>query len=526
MTGKKPAPMIFASPLSIARMVWKQKILIGILTVLGCAAAIVTVMRLPVVYRSEAVILVDSQKIPEHYVTSTVNTNVQDRLATISQQILSVTRLQKIIDTFGLYAKERKSAVQEEVIERMRKDITIKVERGWTGGQPGAFHVGYEGENPALITQVTNQIANLFIEENLRTRERQAEGTADFIDSQLDEAKKTLDQMEAKLSAYKVRHNGELPQQADSLDSTLSRLQTELQGNQDAINRAQQNKLMLESTLGMAEAEETVLKFRPRPEKSTEGAAARSTDGVTPVHRKRSEVLQDQYDTLLSRYQPNYPDLLALKSEIDRLKRVEDQEAAKAATPAPAPARVTPAAGSAVALAAVAPPPSPSREEMLARERVETIRSQIALADRELTTKNADRQQILHQMSIYQARIEKLPLREQEMSGVMRDYEISKANYKSLLDKKLSAGMASDMEHRQQGERFTLLDPARVPEKPLRPNVPVFIAVGCAAAVLLAFGIGLAREANKNQILGEWEISADIPVLGRVPFIDPEARPS
>jgi uncharacterized protein involved in exopolysaccharide biosynthesis len=163
---------------------------------------------------------------------------------------------------------------------------------------------------------------------------------------------------------------------------------------------------------------------------------------------------------------------------------------------------------------------------MLAIERVETIRSQIALADRELTTKNADRQQILHQMSIYQARIEKLPLREQEMSGVMRDYEISRANYKSLLDKKLSAGMASDMERRQQGERFTLLDPARVPEKPVRPNVPVFITIGCVAAVLLAFGIGFAREVNKNQILGEWEIAADIPVLGRVPFIDPAVRRS
>ncbi len=306
--------MILASPLSIARMVWKQKIRIGILTVLGCAIAIVTVMRLPVVYRSEAVILVDSQKIPEHYVTSTVNTNVQDRLATISQQILSATRLQKIIDTFGLYAKERNTMVQEEVIERMRKDITIKVERGWTGGQPGAFHVGYEGDNPALITQVTNQIASLFIDENLRTRERQAEGTADFIDSQLDEAKKTLDQMEAKLSAYKVRHNGELPQQADSLDSSLSRLQTELQGNQDAINRAQQNKLMLQNTLGMAEAEETVLKYRPRQENSAEAAVARSTDGgvTTPVHRKRSEILQDLYETLLNRYKPEYPDARAL----------------------------------------------------------------------------------------------------------------------------------------------------------------------------------------------------------------------
>jgi polysaccharide biosynthesis transport protein len=526
MTAKKPAPMIVSSPLSIARTIWKQKVLIGILMVLGCAIAIVVVMRLPVVYRSEAVILVDSQKIPEHYVTSTVNTNVQDRLATISQQILSATRLQKIIDTLGLYAKERKTMVQEEIIERMRKDITIKVERGWTGGQPGAFHVGYEGDNPALITQVANQVANLFIDENLRTRERQAEGTADFIDSQLDEAKKTLDQMETKLSAYKVKHNGELPQQEEFLDSTLSRLQTELQGNQDAINRAQQNKLMLESTLGMAEAEETALRFRPQQEKTAIAAQAKAADGAAPVHRKRSEVLQEQYDALLGRYQPEYPDLRVLKAEIDRQKNIEEREAAKAAAPAPVSPGVATVAGSAAALAPVVPPSPPTREVMAATERVETIRSQIALADHELTARNAARQQVLHQISMYQARIEKLPLREQEMSGVMRDYEISKTNYKSLLDKKLSAGMASDMEHRQQGERFTLLDPARVPEKPVRPNVPLFITIGCAAAVLLAFGIGFAREANKNQILGEWEIAEDIPVLGRVPFIDPAARPS
>lgn len=526
MTAKKPTPTMVFSPRTVARMLWKQKLLIGILTVVGCAVAMAVVMRLPVVYRAEAMILVDSQKIPEHYVTSTVNTNVQDRLATISQQILSATRLQKIIDTFGLYTKERKSMVQEEIIEKMRKDITIKLEHGWTGGQPGAFHVGYEGENPALITQVANQVANLFIEENLRTRERQAEGTADFIDSQLDEAKKSLDQMEAKLSAYKVQHNGELPQQGDLLDSTLSRLQTELQGNQDAINRAQQNKLMLQNTLGMAEAEERVLAFQTRQEKTAELAGIRSADGATLVHRKKSEVLQDQYDALLGRYQPAYPDLRILKVEIDRQKRFEEQEAAKVATPAPAPAAVTPAAGSAAAPVRVASALPPSRDAMLASERVGTIKAQIALADQELTARNAERQQILHQISIYQAHIEKLPIREQEMAGVTRDYEISKANYKSLLDKKLAAGMASDMEHRQQGERFTLLDPARVPEKPVRPNLPVFSTVGCVGALALAFAIGFAREANKNQILGEWEIAGDIPVLGRVPIIGPAARPS
>ena len=497
-------------------MLWKQKILISILAVLGCAVAVVVVLELPAVYQSEALILVDSQKIPEQYVSSTVNTNVQDRLATISQQILSATRLQKIIDTFGLYAKERKTLVQEEIVEKMRKDITIKLERGWTGGQPGAFHVGYQGDNPSLITQVANQVANLFIEENLRTRERQAEGTADFIDSQLDEAKKTLDQQEAKLSEYKLRYNGELPQQEAFLSATLSRLQTELQGNQDGINRAQQNKLMLQNTLTIAQAEESALTPRPRTEESTDGTPVSFAENVPPAPPKKSELLKQQYDALLVRYQPSYPDLVSLKAEIERQKKIEDQEAAKAAANKPAPG--TPAAP--------APSPALSRDLLQAHERVEIIKSQLGLADRELTTRNADRTQILKQMSTYQARIEKLPLREQEMAGVTRDYEISRANYKSLLDKKLAAGMASDMERRQQGERFTLLDPARVPEKPVRPNRWLFSLAGCGGALLLALGIGWAREANKNQILGEWEIVTDLPVLGRVPFIDPAVRQS
>jgi protein tyrosine kinase modulator len=511
MTPKKPGPKPEFSPLSVARMLWQQKLLIGILTVLGCAAAVVIVMKLPAVYESEALILVDSQKIPDRYVASTVNTNVQDRLATIGEEILSATRLQKIIDTFGLYHKERGTQVQEEIIEKMRKDITVKLERGWTGGQPGAFHIGYQGEDPTVVTQVANQLASLFIEENLRTRERQAEGTAEFIDSQLVEAKRTLDELEAKLSAYKVQHNGELPEQEASTNSTLNRLQTELQGNQAAINLAQQNKVMLQNTLSIAEAEEAALTPRPQPEKSADGSVVSATDG-TMTAPKKSDLLKQQYEALRVRYQPNYPDLVALEAEVERQKKLEDQEGGKKA--APGQVRTSSSADASPAL-------PPSRDLMQAHERVETLKSQITLADRELALRNSERQQTLHAISMYEGRIEKLPLREQEMAGVTRDYEISKANYKSLLDKKLAAGMASDMERRQQGERFTLLDPARVPEKPVRPNRLVFSIAGCFAALILAVAVGFAREAKNNAILGEWEIAADVPILGRVPFISP-----
>src|SRR5262249_44103878 len=160
-------------------------------------------------------------------------------------------------------------------------------------------------DNPKVVTDVANQLANLFIDENLQTRERQAEGTADFIDSQLADAKKTLDDLEAKVSAYKLQHNGELPQQENSLNGTLSRLQLELQGNQDALNRAQQNKELLQNALSIAEASEASMVHSIEDAKNAPSGSVTTPGGKT---LKQSEILQEQYETLSLRYGPRYPD--------------------------------------------------------------------------------------------------------------------------------------------------------------------------------------------------------------------------
>jgi polysaccharide biosynthesis transport protein len=467
------------SPLSLARIVWKHRLMVLTVTIVGAAASYLVVRNLPAIYRSEALILVDSQKIPERYVSSTVNTEAQDRLASISQEILSSTRLQKIIDNFGLYREERNNLVEEEIIELMRKDISITLEKGWTRDRPDAFRVGFQGRNPALVTEVASQLANLFIEENLRTRERQAEGTADFIDSQLNEAKKTLDEQEAKVSKYKLEHNGDLPEQETADNAALARLQVELQGNQDAINRAQQNKIMLQGTADMAEAAAGTFGNKQHSARPLEVAA--SSDS-TP--QRDSEILQEQYDTLIKRYRPNYPRMVALRQVIQKQKIAEDGE----------------------------------------RVRIDNLNTQIALADREIQQRNREREGILKSMALYQSRIEQLPVREQEMAELTRDYEISKSNYKSLLDKKLAAGMASDMEKRQQGERFTMLDPPRVPEKPVSPKRPLLLAIGCTLSLAFALALPIAKETKKNTVLGEWELPEGLNVLGRVPFIDPDSR--
>lgn len=471
------------SPLSLLRVLWKHGFMVFAVTILGSAISFAVVHKLPAVYRSEAVILADSQKIPERYVSSTVNTEVQDRLATISQEILSTTRLQKVIDKFGLYRAERKGLVQEEIIERMRKDITIEVAKGWTRERPGAFVVGYRGQDPRLVTAVANQLANLFIEEDLESRERQAKGTADFIDSQLNEAKKSLDELEVKVSQYKLAHNGDLPEQENALSATLARLQIELQGNQDANNRAQQNKITLEGAVEVAEAREGTL----RDSQSSARASETGTNGI-PAFEKKSEVLQAQYDELSKSYTPTYPRMVALRRQIEQQKMAEDAEWV----------------------------------------RIKNLKTQIALADREIQQRNSERRQILNAIAQYQAKLEQLPVREQEMAAVSRDYEMSKANYKSLLDKKLAAGMASNMERREQGERFKILDPPRVPQKPVSPRRTLLTAIGCALSLGLALVFPFVAETRKNALLGEWELPEGLNVLGRVPFIppDPEGLPA
>lgn len=184
-TNKTGALSAEISPLSIIRMLWKRKLAICIIWLVALVATAVTVFELPAIYKAQALVLVDSQKIPESYVTSTVSTDVADRLATISQEIMTTTRLLKIVSTYNLYP-EMHGLPQEQIIGQMRKDISLDVEKGWTGGRPGGFRVGYEGRNPSLVAEVANQLANLYVEENLKTRQVQAEGTTEFIESQFD----------------------------------------------------------------------------------------------------------------------------------------------------------------------------------------------------------------------------------------------------------------------------------------------------------------------------------------------------
>ena len=485
-------------PLSLVRMLWKSKALIGLICVFLCLLSGAAVYMIPPVYRAEALILVDTQKVPERYVASTANADVQDRLATISQQILATSRLQKIIDTYHLYDREKTRLPQEEIIEMMRKDTRISLERGWSQDRTSAFRISYQGRDPATVAEVANQIGNLFIEENLRTRENHAEGTSAFIEEQLEQAKKALTGLEAQVEDYKLKHKGELPEQEGSLAGALSRAQIELQANADAINRAGQSKALLSTSLTMAESTAKVLEQTVTVRNATPAGGTAASNGAS---------LQAELDALRLRYTEEHPDVQRLEKLVAQARQSGQENSHGAANTA--------------AAAGLNVPDAVVPDLLQQRERIAGLRTELGLASRELDLRTVERRDILKKIAELQARMDTLPVREQELTALSRDYEIAKANYKSLLDKRIAADMATDLERRQQGERFTMIDPAQTPAKPFSPDRLGWAGLACALSLLIAVGAGVVREMQRNVLLGEWELPPDIAILGRITAIVP-----
>src|SRR2546425_8184936 len=231
------------------------------LAILACAlpmtAGVSFITFLPNIYRSTATVLVDRQQVPEAFVRSTVTSALETRIQTISQEILSRSRLEVLINRFGLYPDLRKRVAPEELIERMRKDIKLDLKSAEARGQREAtvaFTISYQGSDPGTVSLVANTLASFYVEENFKARERQATGTADFLKVQLEDTKKRLDEQEQRVSEFKRRHMGELPQQMETNLATLERLHTQLRLNADNQTRAAERRQCLCSQLAEADS--------------------------------------------------------------------------------------------------------------------------------------------------------------------------------------------------------------------------------------------------------------------------------
>lgn len=487
--------------LSVLRILWQSRRHVALAWMVATVLAILIVRSMPPVYRAEAVVLVDSQKIPEVFVSPTVNGDVADRLALLTQTIMTSERLLNIIQQFNLYPKERARLTHEELLQKTRSDISVTVEKSWTGGHMQAFRLAYQGPDAKAAARVANRLASLYVDENVRARESQAEGTVDFLRQQLAEAKASLDEQEAKVAAFKQVHNGSLPEQQASLLGTLNSLSVQLEGVGASMARAHENRIALEGALAAAESSQASMRANLR---RAQGDGAVSTGGGGTGVALRSDVLADQLRVMKLHYTDDYPAVQTLEAQLAQVKRSEEEQEPLAGTgPAEAKSKAAPA------------PP----ELLLQNERVVNLHSQLAVTNQQVQAFEKERAQLNAGVAQTQAQIAKLPLVEQEMAGLKRNYDESASNYKSLLQKQLAAGMATDMERLQKSERFTISDAARVPEQPVRPKRALLMVAGSFVSLLVACLVAFLLGYRRQVFLGEWELPPDITVLGRVPAI-------
>jgi polysaccharide chain length determinant protein (PEP-CTERM system associated) len=446
---------------------------------------------LPPVYRSGTLILVEQPTMPKDYVTPNVNDDLQDRLRSITQQILSRTRLLHIIDQLNLYADPHSHLSADDKVEGMRKQIEIELVRD-TENRVSSFNVYYSAHDPHVAQQVTSELTNLFISENLEVRQQQSEDTTKFLESQLEAARQTLSDQEEKIRQFKGQHVGELPAQVGSNLQILAGLQSQLQTEEDALNTAKQQRVYLETLVNQYRS----LQGTPR----SAGAGGTATVGLPAIDQELDK-LRAQLADLSSHYTDRHPDVRKVKEQIAETEKTRDRIMAdlkaKASAPADPDAANTSADPSAMTDASS---PMVQLQGQLQGNRVEIANRERSVAD--LKTKVVD----------YQARLNQEPVREQQLSDLTRGYEQSKANYDELLKKKNESAMATSMELLQQGERFRIIDAPSLPAKPDFPNRLKFCGIGLGIGLALGVVVAGAFEIMDDRIHDEKELQKLLPI--------------
>ena len=428
-------------------------------------------------YRSGTLILVEQPTMPKDYVTPNVNDDLQERLQSITQQILSRTRLLHIIDQFNLYASKHAQRSPDDKVQLMRKDIDIELVRD-SRNQISAFNVYYSSHDPRVSQKVTSELTNLFISENLEVRQQQSEDTTKFLENQLETARQTLSAQEEIIRKFKAEHAGALPGQLASNLQILTGLQSQLQNAEDALNTARQQRVYLQT---LVEQYRTI-------QGPTKGDG--SGMGLAGIDQELDK-LKAQLADLSSHYTDKHPDVRKLKEQIAKAQKTRDQLLAAA--------KNKPAGDSSDVSAA--PVGDSAQSGLLLQVQSQLRSNQLEIANREqaIATLKA-------KIEDYQGRLNQEPIREQQLADLTRGYEQSKATYDDLLKKKNESAMATSMELLQQGQRFRIVDPPSFPQKPIFPNRLAFCGMGLAVGMILGGGLVAALEFLDDRVYSDQEI--------------------
>ncbi len=467
----------------IFRRYWRIPVASTILFgVVGLGATYV----LPKKYTSTTIVLVDQPTVPADIVKPIVNDDLNYRLTSMKEQILSRSRLQPIIEKFNLYPEKRDKAHIEDLVEELRKSIKLELSEPMPGSlnrQPPGFHISTTFDNPQLAQQICTAVTSMFLEQNANRREKQSADTTQFLSQQLEEAKGKLDEQDAELAKFKRRNLGTLPEEQQTNLSILMGMSNQLEATTQALNRAQQDKLSTETILNLQEAN---------------WKAARSGTKTPETEEQILEELQDQLDTLLARYTPEHPDVIKVKAQIEDHKRKMDEDLTTKKLMSTTQANLH--------------EPLP-----LQQLRFKVKQEEMTIAD--LTKKQSQMQE---QIRALEGRVQASPMVEQQFKELTRNYQTAYEFYNNLLRNRDYAVMATDLEHQQQSETFKVLDAPSLPLTPSFPKKTVFVGGGSGAGFALALGIMYLLAVSDKSMYTERDVETclKMPVLTMVPSFD------
>jgi len=492
----------------------------------------------PATYRSTAIILIEEQEIPTELVRSTITTYAAQRLQTINQRVMTRANLEKIIQKFNLYEKERKRKTTEEVIEDMREDIAFEPISAEVidprTGQPSkaiiAFSLSYDGRDPELVQRVANEITSLYLEENLKSRTQKTAETSDFLKEEAKQMGEYVSQVERKLSAFKEKHLNSLPEQKEMNLQFLDRTERDLLDIDNQVRALEERKFYLDGQLAQIKPESPMM--------SSTGERI-----VSPQDRLKA--LQTEYLSLASKYSEKHPDVAKMRQEIDALTKEtggadsgldQVKELTKLRTELAAMTEkysedhpdVAKLKKQVAALEAeinkqgtnkVARKIAASQPENPAYITLQVQRDGI---DQDLSAQVKKRQELKNKINEYEKRLVETPDVERQYLEVFRDYENSSAKYRELKAKEMEAEIAEQLEKKSKGERFSIIEPPLLPEKPVKPNRLAFGFLGFILSVAGAAGYILIMETMDKSVRGMKAVSVltGYPPIAVIPFFE------
>jgi succinoglycan biosynthesis transport protein ExoP len=450
------------------------------------AIAAITAVVLPSIYKSSSTILIEEQEIPADFVMATVTSYAEQRLQAINQRIMSSTRLMEIINTYGLYMDLREKKTTDEIVSKMREDVKLEpmsfdvVDRR-TGRERTAtiaFTLSFEAkESPQKVQRVASQLATLFLKENLEVRERQTQETSQFLEDEARRVKEDLDTIETEIARFKEQHINELPEMLSMNLQTLNRMENDVDRLQEQLRSLKEREGYLQSQLSVTEPE-----------------FEKKWNVVIPEDEKRLEMLEVQLISLLTRCTEEHPDVIKTRAEIAELKAKLD---------------------------------IPEEEDPDAKDKLPenpayiTLASQLAGVRSDIDSTSGQMRKLTVKIEEYHRRIEAAPKYEEEYNSLQIQRNNLQRKYDDLLRKASEADVAYGLEREQKGERFTLIDPARLPEKPYKPNRLAILLIGIVLGTGAGVGFAALREFTDNSLRSTEHLAraTGMPVLSAIPEI-------